>query len=245
MRKITFLLALMLLCIPALAQEWTILPTQGWVHEWRSMDKQTYGPALTDENGDYKVYVRGGEGLAAWDSGFFITFGEENALKIGDVMSVSFKVKADAPATFSTYSHTAPGAFLHWACIGEVEATTSWTEVTRMATVTKEMKDMYSIAFNLSDGQENYAYFKDIEVKVMRTNTIDSWTDLIALGEQMNGSGSCYYTMVYPANKPSPATVTDGEIVIEAPAKVSETWETQFFIRLPHFLCRTFSPAAR
>ena len=236
MRKFTFLLALMLLCIPAFAQEWTILPTQCWVHEWRSMDEQTDGPALTDENGDYKVYVRGGEGLVAWDSQFFITFDEENALKIGDVMSVTFKVKADAPATFGTQSHAAPGAFLHYACIGDVEATTSWTEVTRMATVTKEMKDMYSIAFNLSDGQENYAYFKDIEVKVMRTNTIESWTDLIALGEQLNGSGSCYYTMVYPDDIMSPATVTDGEIVIEAPAKVSETWETLFFIRLPQTL---------
>ena len=92
---------------------------------------------------------------------------------------------------------------------------------------------MYSIAFNLADGQENNVYFKDIEVKVKQN---DSWTDIISLSELLYGSGSCFYTNVYPAIEPSLATVTDGEIVIEAPAKVYDAWETRFFIRLPQTL---------
>ena len=116
----SFLLgAMMLLASPSWAADWTILPTECWVNEWRSMDAITTGPALTDEEGAFKVYVRSLEQaqaagnaymnddkLSAWDSRFFITFGEENALKVSNVMSVTFKVKADAPTTFDTMSHT-------------------------------------------------------------------------------------------------------------------------------------------
>ena len=256
MRKITLLLAAMLLCIHAFAQEWTILPTQGWAFEWRSMDERTEGPALTDENGDFKIYVRSleqaqaagnammdGSKLAGWDTQFFITFGEDNAMKIGDVMSVSFKIKADAPATFGTQSFAAPGTYLDWHCIGSVDATTSWTEITKKVTVEGDMDGMYSIAINLSDGQENNVYFKDIEVKVMQDKEVDSWTDIIVNGNMEGDNNECFYVTEQGIGGPFLANFTEGigkdgsrAVKVESYDSPSSDWDTQFFIRLPYHL---------
>ena len=248
MKKLLLLFAAIVMMLmsstPTRADVWTTLPTECWVHGDNVIPHK-----LTDENGVYEVHVRSLEQaqaagnasmyegkLAVWDTQFSITFGEENALKNGDVMSVTFKVKSDHTASFGTQSDKSPCDFFYWDCIGQVESTTSWTNVTREVKVTDEMDGMYSITFNLADGQENYAYFKDIVVKVKHANDNESWTDLISLGELVNGSGSCFYTRVYPANQASLATVNDGVIVIEAPARVNNGWDTEFYIRLPQIL---------
>ena len=248
MKKLLLLFAAILMMLmsstPTRADVWTTLPTECWAHGDNVIPHK-----LTDENGVYEVHVRSLEQaqaagnasmydgkLAVWDTQFSITFGEENALKKGDVMSVTFKVKSDHTASFGTQSDMNPCNFFYWDCIGQVESTTSWTNVTREVKVIDEMDGMYSITFNLADGQENYAYFKDIVVKVKHANDNESWTDLISLGELVNGSGSCFYTRVYPANQASLATVNDGVIVIEAPARVNNGWDTEFYIRLPQTL---------
>jgi hypothetical protein len=69
--------------------------TQGWVHEWRTDEAQTDAAIEPDAEGVYTVFCRSSEqaeaagnathdgngNFADWDSQFFITWGEENALK--------------------------------------------------------------------------------------------------------------------------------------------------------------------
>ncbi len=230
---------MMLLAAPAFAQEWTLLPSEYWYRESGSEPSL----ASPDGEGTYKVSVRGGTGLAYWDSSFFVTFGKENALNIGDVMSVTFKVKADAPATFETQSHRAPNAYVHWGCIGNVSATTSWEEIVREVTVDKNMEGMYTICFNLTDGQENNAYFKDFEVKVKREKVIDSWTDIIVNGDMEGESSECFYVTEQGIGGPFLANFTEGigvdgsrAVKVESYDNPSADWDTQFFIRMPYQL---------
>ena len=231
--------ALMLLAAPAFAQEWTLLPVECWYRESGS----DLSLASADAEGAYKVSVRGGTGLDAWDSSFFITFGKENTLNIGDVMSVTFKVKADAPATFETQSHRAPDDYVHWDCFGDVSATTSWTEIAREVTVDKNMEGMYTICFNLTDGQENNVYFKDIEVKVKREEVVDSWTDIIVNGDMEGESSECFYVTEQSIGGPFLANITEGigkdgsrAVMVKSSNNPSNDWDTQFFIRLPYQL---------
>ena len=255
MMKKLFTLLCLLMTMNLCAQEWETLETQAWVHEWRTMSERFEGSAQTDGTGAYKIYVRSeAQALAAgnmnendghiaqWDSQFFVTFGEENALKVGDVLSISFSIKADAATTISTQSHAAPGAYLHWAAIGDVGASTSWKEVSRQVTVTGENNTLpvgtYSIAFNLSDGQENNVYFKDFVLKVKHGEEEKeiTWTNIIVNSDLSGKDMSCFYQKVYPAEEVSQSSATDGAIVINSPAKVSEEWETGFYIVLPQIL---------
>ena len=246
----------MALCfmVDAQAQEWKTLDTQAWVREWRTMDKAFVGPAKTDKTGAYKVHVRSeAQALAAgnmpdngnghiekWDTQFFITFGSKNALRLGDVLSVSFMVKADVATQFDTYSETEPGNYLDWKAIGVVDATTKWKEVSREVTVDDNNKGLaegtYTIAINLADGNENNVYFKDIVVKLKRTTSIDHWEDIIINGDLTDDDMDCFYQRVYPAADASQAAVTDGAIVINSPVKVENDWDTSFFIVLPQTL---------
>ena len=183
-RLLLFLFVALCFMVDAQAQEWNTLDTQAWVQEWRTMDNSFVGPAKTDKTGAYKVYVRSeaqalaagnmlddGTGhIAVWDTQFFISFGSKNALRLGDVLSVSFKVKADVATQFTTYSETEPGNYLDWKAIGVVDATTKWKEVSREVTADDNNNGLpegtYTIAINLADGNENNVYFKDIVVKL-------------------------------------------------------------------------------
>ena len=132
MKKLLLLFAAILMMLmsstPTRADVWTTLPTECWAHGDNVIPHK-----LTDENGVYEVHVRSLEQaqaagnasmydgkLAVWDTQFSITFGEENALKKGDVMSVTFKVKSDHTASFGTQSDMNPCNFFYWDCIGQV-----------------------------------------------------------------------------------------------------------------------------
>ena len=254
-RLLLFLFVALCFMVDAQAQEWNTLDTQAWVQEWRTMDNSFVGPAKTDKTGAYKVYVRSeaqalaagnmlddGTGhIAVWDTQFFISFGSKNALRLGDVLSVSFKVKADVATQFTTYSETEPGNYLDWKAIGVVDATTKWKEVSREVTADDNNNGLpegtYTIAINLADGNENNVYFKDIVVKLKRaTSSIDHWEDIIINGDLTEDDMTCFYQRVYPAADASQAAVTDGAIVINSPVKVENDWDTSFFIVLPQTL---------
>ena len=120
-------------------------------YEWRTNDKRYEGEAnlkwdeVTPRNHCVVVEVRSeGEArsagnavldngkFAAWDSQFFITFGQDQVLEKGDQIRLTMKVKADeAQNGVDTQSHAAPGAYLHWFCVGGVNFTTDWTDFDR------------------------------------------------------------------------------------------------------------------
>ena len=243
---------------------WQKIFSEGWAHEWRTPDAQTKGAALTDSEGAYKVYVRsseGVEGFVAWDSQFFITWGEANKLETGDKIRVRMKIKADVEpsGTIDTQAHNAPGDYNHYAAIGNITFTTEYTdfdsgevEVTsNMAFGSENNKPgFWSIAFNLGKGEENTFYFKDIIVEIYAakktTKTVVSskmqWTELVTNGDIESDDVTSFYTRTYPYvdGEPSPhSELVDGVGVdgtrgvrVVTKDKVEQAWDTQFWIRL-------------
>ena len=172
-----------------------------WVHEWRTMDTQTDGPANL-VNGAAMVYVRSFEQAAAagnatlkdgnkenvtldnfadWDSQFFITWDEAKATAAGDKLQLKMKVKADKAQTIASQLHKAPGAYVHWYAVGDINVTTEWTDfVSAEVDVVagndpgygKTAEGCWTIAFNLAKGEENTIYFDDMVVYVIKPTGI-------------------------------------------------------------------------
>ena len=172
-----------------------------WVHEWRTPDTQFDGTAnLTYDPEDLNnrcvaVVVRSnaealeaGTGIttdnnplkadfsnfASWDSQFFVTIGEEETLKEGDILRLKMKVKADKAVNgIETQAHAAPGAYLHWQCLGNINLTTEWQDYEGTVTVAGNQIGMYTVALNLAKGEHYTAYFDDIRVEVVRYDPLD------------------------------------------------------------------------
>ena len=166
-------------------------------YEWQTNEAR-YESEARVVDGAAVVYVRSEEqaraagnptlneaDFADWDSQFFITFGEDNALQDGDKIQLKMQVKADVDATIGTQCHTAPGAYVHWYCVGDVAFGTDWAPF-QYSLITAATPDTdawtnsgwmlaqtgtYTIAFNLAKGIENTFYFKDIQVLITRTAT--------------------------------------------------------------------------
>jgi len=86
-----------------------------------------------------------------WDSQFFIRLPYQ--VPAGTKYKVSFDYKADKPGAFDTQSHTEPGGYIHWACIGSGNFTTSWQTYEAEGTISEDMSKegqlLQTIAFNL------------------------------------------------------------------------------------------------
>ena len=253
------------------------------VHEWRTNDAQFSGPAnlkwdeVIPRNHAAVVEVRSqdealeagnaimnGNSLASWDSQFFITFGEGQLLEKGDQIRLTMKIKADEAANgVETQSHAAPGAYLHWYCIGNVNFTTEWTDFdSNWVTVGENawgqaQAGMYTIAFNLAKGIHNRYFFDDIRVEVKRH---DKWNDdNILTNGRLNGEDmKCFSVAEWldgvkiPADPNNPGNarrvvdLTDPnnmciEVISrneadEPEGKALDAWDTQFFITLPEAL---------
>ena len=261
--------ALLLVASGVNAQKaWQKIAIQGWCHEFRdgSAD-QTDAPALTDEEGSYKVWARsqseceanGGE-FYSWDSQFFITWDEADALMAGDKIKVTMKVRADEDpsATVGTQAHANPGNYNYWQCINAVTFTTEWTdyesgevEVTSNMAVGEggDKPGFYSIAFNLGLGEENTFYFKDIVVEVYTdkktTKTVVSdkfdWKELINNCDMEGEDNSSFWWRFWPyadGDPAVPAEITDGVgvdgsrgIKMAATDKEVNPWDNQFWFK--------------
>lgn len=173
-----------------------------WCHEWRTSDKQTDGKAniivdpANPKNHCAAVVIRSKEeakaagnatltnnqpladdfsNFADWDSQFFISVGENQALKAGDKIQLKMKIKADKAQSAATQSHKAPGAYIHWYGVGDVNFTTEWTnfdsgeiEVKDGAGYGNAAAGLYTIAFNLAKGIHNTVYFDDVQVIITK-----------------------------------------------------------------------------
>lgn len=277
MKRITKLFAtLALTCFAgaASAQDdtWVELPVQGWVHEWVNEDGEVIqidDEKLPDEEGVYTVHVRSAEeayadgnavttddnplkedysNFATWDSQFFVTVGEENAMEEDDIFRLTMEVMATTTVSVGSQAHANPGNYNHWACAGNVSFTANeWTEFdSGEVTVTSQMiagKSFYTIAFNLAEvkaGEGYTCYFKNIKVERYHPAPviIEEWTDLLAdLNGDLSGDDMrCFYSKEYPSADVLYSKIVDGAIVVNSPAKVSDDWDSQFWIRLPQAL---------
>ena len=86
-----------------------------------------------------------------WDTQFWIVLNE--AVPSGTQLHVEFDYKASQTATGNTQAHYTPGAYQHWAAIGDVNFTTEWQTFSKDITVDDNMagkNGLMSIAFNLA-----------------------------------------------------------------------------------------------
>ncbi|MBR6180949.1 MAG: hypothetical protein IKQ77_07040 [Prevotella sp.] len=108
-----------------------------------------------------------------WDNQFWIV--SNRPLSAGETTIVQFKYKSSIPAKASTQSHAAPGSYLHWAAIGDVNFDTDWQDFEASFTVASEADQMESIAFNLSEIKDANIY----ELKDFVWKTDDGQQSLI------------------------------------------------------------------
>lgn len=112
----------------------------------------------------------GAKEAETWDNQFWIY--EPYALPAGTNIVVEFDYKAETAAKASTQSHNAPGAYLHWAAIGDVNFTTEWQHFKYEGKIANECDDngtarFRSIAFNLSEfADANKYYIDNVSFKV-------------------------------------------------------------------------------
>jgi hypothetical protein len=100
----------------------------------------------------------------AWDNQFWIIANRE--IEAGEETVISFKYKATKEAKASTQCHAAPGGYIHWAAIGDVNFTTDWQTFEAAFTVPSECagKGFKSIAFNLAEIKDANDYtFTDLQ----------------------------------------------------------------------------------
>ncbi|MCF0189693.1 MAG: endo-1,4-beta-xylanase [Marinilabiliaceae bacterium] len=125
----------------------------------------------------------------AWDNQFFIVSNE--ALPAGTATHISFTYKATAAAKASTQCHNAPGAYMHWFAIGDVQFSKEWQDFDYDFTVPSEADGMKTIAFNLSEfADANDYYIRNVK-----------WTlngkDLINNGDLTGDDFSSFVTRIY------------------------------------------------
>ncbi|MBQ7510558.1 MAG: hypothetical protein IJT53_06620 [Prevotella sp.] len=138
----------------------TEVVVKGQERDWRG----------TDNEGN-PIEAEVGEGQP-WDNQFFLV--ANRTLKAGEVTVMKFKYKASKEAKTSTQSHNAPGQYVHWGAIGDVNFTEDWQDFETEFTVPNEcdgndsgngyMKDFRSIAFNMAEIKEACDYeLKDFQ----------------------------------------------------------------------------------
>lgn len=122
----------------------TAIVVHGQERDWRG----------TDDNGN-PIEEEVGEGQP-WDNQFFIV--ANRTLAKGTETVLKFKYKSSVEARTSTQCHGAPGAYLHWGAIGDVNFTEDWQDFEYDFTVPNEADGMQSIAFNMAEIKEACDY---------------------------------------------------------------------------------------
>ncbi|MBP3212032.1 MAG: hypothetical protein J6M41_05635 [Prevotella sp.] len=104
-----------------------------------------------DDLADTDTEVREEEGGTGqpWDNQFFIL--ANRTLEAGEVTVLEFDYQSTIEAKTTTQCHGAPGAYMHWNCIGDVNFTPEMTHFRTTFTVPSEANGMQSIAFNMAE----------------------------------------------------------------------------------------------
>lgn len=124
-----------------------------------------------------------------WDNQFWIKLGSFNK---SDTYEFSAEVRSDIAAKASTQLHNAPGSYVHYQALGDVNFTTDWKTVTKTGSFADAGQ---SIAFNLNElASANKYYFDNISFKVngverVKNGTLDG-TDVSSFAWKHYGEGS-------------------------------------------------------
>ena len=122
----------------------TAIVVHGLERDWRGTDND--GNPIEEEVGQGQP----------WDNQFFIV--ANRTLAKGTETVLKFKYKSSVEARTSTQCHGAPGAYVHWGAIGDVNFTEDWQDFEYDFTVPNEADGMQSIAFNMAEIKEACDY---------------------------------------------------------------------------------------
>ena len=122
----------------------TEIVVKGVERDWRGKDND--GNLIEEQEGTGQP----------WDNQFW--FKANRKLAKGEVTHLVFKYKANKDAKTSTQCQGDPGAYMHWACIGDVNFTTEWQTFDQDFTVPDAGDGMQTIAFNMAEIKEACDY---------------------------------------------------------------------------------------
>lgn len=91
-----------------------------------------------------------------WDNQFFLV--ANRTLSAGEQTVISFDYNASRDAHVSTECHQAPGSYLHWSCVGDVNFTTEEKHFERAFTIPSQADGMQCIAFDMAHIREACDY---------------------------------------------------------------------------------------
>ena len=121
-------------------------------------------PTSGEQPADEEAGIAAGTGQP-WDNQFFLVANRN--LEKGEETVVAFSYRASKEAKTTTQLHGEPGAYMHWAAIGDVNFTTEWQDFSTDLIIPSEADGMKSIAFNMAEIKEACDYeIKDIIWKV-------------------------------------------------------------------------------
>lgn len=132
--------------------------------EWDNNNQTVNVREEADNNPDDEHGIGGaGHTGQTWDNQFFIV--ANRTLAKGEVTILKFKYKSSVDnAKTTTQCHVEPGAYKHWAAIGDVTFNTGdWATFEQTFTVPEQADGMKSIAFNMAEIKEACDYqIKDV-----------------------------------------------------------------------------------
>lgn len=179
----------------------------------------------------------------AWDSQFWIA--SQTKFKAGDTWEVSMDVYALKEAAPGTQIHGDPGAYMHWAAIGNPAFKTEWTTWSASGTIPAEGDGGYTVAFNLNDFQQaNTYYFDNVSFKLNGVEQIvngtfdDPETNINFFAKEYAKSPTdikpaqivSQYKVIQMVEVPRTQDVQRTCILVEAEDMASAPWDTQFWI---------------
>ncbi|MGM8362465.1 endo-1,4-beta-xylanase [Flavobacterium sp. ARAG 55.4] len=114
-----------------------------------------------------------------WDAQLYVKFSP--GVKVGEKYKLTLDVRADVTASSPTQAQLNPGGYRHWDFFGAVPYTTTWAPYVKEITVTEQMVDCNTIAFNLGKTASSFYYDN---LKIERYNATGSVQTLEKTPEQ-------------------------------------------------------------
>lgn len=182
----------------------------------------------------------------AWDSQLWIAASEP--FSEGDSWEISMDLYALNEASPGTQIHGEPGAYMHWAAIGNPSFKTEWSTWEASGTIPAEGNGGRTIAFNLNDfASANKWYLDNVSFKINGVEQIVNGTfDDPNVNEN-------FFAKEYAKDKSAinPATIVDKYeqkiwveipktqdvqrtcVLVESDNMVEAAWDTQFWLYFP------------
>ena len=151
-------------------------------------EEQKKGKTINEERRCLKAHATARKS-EAWDNQMWLVPG---SFANGANFVFTADVRADKPAYASTQIHNAPGSYVHYEALGNINFTTEWKTITVSG---KFNAAGQSIAFNLSElADENNYYFDNVSLKIGGVEKIKNGdfegTDVSSFKVKEDGGGA-------------------------------------------------------